>query len=43
MDQDYNYGDECCVECGSENVITLHDDDGSTYDHCNDCGHDEEN
>ena len=31
--------DERCEECGSDNVITKHDKDGSTYDECKDCGH----
>ena len=31
---------ELCEECGSDNVITLNDNNG-TYEHCNDCGHNE--
>jgi len=33
----YRYGAEECKNCGSDNVITLNDDNGS-YDYCNDCG-----
>jgi len=32
--------DERCENCGSDNVITLHDSNGQPYDHCQDCGHD---
>lgn len=38
-----NYGPECCVSCGSDDVITLSNDDGSEYEHCKECQHDEEN
>ena len=38
----YFKGNENCEECGSDDVITLHDNDGS-YEHCNDCGHNERN
>ena len=33
---------ENCEKCGSDDVITLHDNKGS-YEHCNDCGHNERN
>lgn len=36
------YDDETCENCGSDDVITLHDSDGS-YEHCNACGHDSRN
>ena len=36
------YFNETCGSCGSDDVITLHDSDGS-YDHCNDCGSDSRN
>ena len=35
----YFNDNETCENCGSDNVQTLHDDEGS-YDHCNDCQHD---
>jgi Zn ribbon nucleic-acid-binding protein len=38
----FYYSDDECTSCGSDDVITLHDDNGS-YEHCNDCGHDERN
>lgn len=36
----YSSENEKCSNCGSDNVITLSDQNG-TYEHCNDCGHDE--
>ena len=39
---DHVYANEICEVCGSDDVITLHDNEG-TYDHCNDCGHDSRN
>ena len=33
---------EVCEECGSDDVITIHDSEGS-IDHCNECGHDSRN
>lgn len=38
----YFKGNENCEECGGNDVITLHDNEGS-YEHCNECGHDERN
>ena len=35
----YFNDNENCENCGSDDVITLSDNNGS-YDHCNDCGHD---
>lgn len=38
----YFNDNENCENCGSDDVITLYDSNGS-YDHCNDCGHDSRN
>ena len=35
------YFNETCPKCGSDDVITLRNSDGSTYEHCNTCGHNE--
>ena len=35
------YFNETCPKCGSDDVITLRNSDGSTYKHCNTCGHNE--
>ncbi len=32
---------ETCPKCGSDDVITLRNSDGSRYEHCNTCGHNE--
>ena len=39
----YFNDNENCEECGSDDVITLTDSNGGSYDHCNDCGHDSSN
>ena len=38
----YFNDDEKCEECGSDDVITL-SANGTSYDHCNDCGHNSAN
>ena len=35
--------DERCEVCSSDDVITLSDSDGGSYDHCNECQHDSSN
>ena len=38
----YKDSDEVCEVCGSDDVQTLHDSEGS-YEHCNSCGHESRN